>query len=85
MKVVLFGAGGFYQAVKKNMPSQVEVVAFLDNNPRLQGSCLDGIRIMAPEEVHQTGYEKIILTSEKEREMKSQLLSLGVAKKDIWY
>lgn len=85
MKIVLFGAGKFYQAVKHKMPSQVEVAAFLDNDPRLQGKYLDGIKIIPPEDLHGIDYEKIVLTSAREQEMKSQLLELGVEEKDIWY
>lgn len=85
MKIVLFGAGKFYQFIKHKIPSQADVVAFLDNAPQLQGRYLDGIRIIPPGEVHGTGYEKIVLTSAREQEMKSQLMELGVEEKDIWY
>lgn len=85
MRIVIFGVGGCYQDRKHKIPSQYEIVAFLDNNPALQGQSMDGHRILLPSEVLQLTYDKIILMSTSEEAMKSQLMELGVNKKNIWY
>lgn len=85
MKIVIFGAGKFYQEKKHKIPAKFEIVAFLDNNSQYQGKKIDGHLVVAPNEILQLSYDKIVLMSTSEEAMKSQLIELGVDKKDIWY
>lgn len=85
MRIAIFGVGRFYQEKKNEIPSRVEIVVFIDNNPKLQGKIMDGHPIVAPSEVTQFPYDKIILMSISEEAMKSQLLKLGIKREDIWY
>lgn len=84
MKIIIFGVGRFYQEKKYRISSEIEIVAFLDNNVKLQGQKMDGHPIVAPNEVIKLCYEKIILMSASEKEMKGQLLELGIKMEDIW-
>ena len=85
MRIVIFGVGGFYRERKYKIPAMWEIVAFLDNNPKLQGQKMDGVLILAPGNVSRLSYDKIVLMSASEEAMKDQLLKLGIDRKDIWY
>jgi hypothetical protein len=85
VKIVIFGVGRCYQERKHKIPADYEIVAFLDNNPALQGQNMDGRPIIEPEKILQISFDKILLMSASEEAMKGQLIELGVDKKDIWY
>lgn len=85
MKIVIFGVGRLYRDRKQEITSEYEIVAFLDNNPKLQGQSIDGASVFAPEKILQLSYNKIVLMSASEEAMKKQLIGLGVNRKDIWY
>ena len=85
MKIVIFGTGRFYQDKRHKISSDYEIIAFLDNNSALQGQSIDGALVFAPDKILQLSYDKVILMSASEEAMKSQLIELGVDKKDIWY
>ncbi len=85
MRIVIFGIGRFYQERKGKIPSDAEIVAFLDNNKKMQGKSIDNRPIVSPSKVKTLFYDKVILMSASEEAMKSQLLELGVEKEDIWY
>ncbi len=85
MKIVIFGVGRFYQERKNQFPAETEIIAFLDNNPSLQGQSMDGCPVVAPENVRELFYDKIILMSASVEAMKRQLIQLGVDRKNIWY
>lgn len=85
MKIIIFGTGRFYQERKEQISKDIEIIAFLDNNPRLQGTCMDGHPVIAPYAAGQLSYDKIVLMSVSEEAMKSQLLELGAEEDNIWY
>lgn len=85
MEVIVFGVGRFYRERKDMISSDVEIVAFLDNNIELQGKTMDTRPIVSPMEVKRFSYDKIILMSASEEAMKSQLLELGIEEEKIWY
>lgn len=84
MKIVIFGVGKYYQRRKKDISSDIEIVAFLDNNPQLHGKIIDGVQVFAPCKVKQFSYDKIVLMSVRTIEMREQLISLNVLPIDIW-
>ncbi|GFI07890.1 putative glycosyltransferase EpsD [Lachnospiraceae bacterium] len=85
MKIVIFGAGKFYHENKGKIPSEIEIAAILDNNPKLQGRYIDSHPIVSVDKVGRFFYDKIVLMSASEDEMKCQLINLGVEKDSIWY
>lgn len=85
MKILIFGTGKFYQERKRQIPPNVEVVAFLDNNPAIQGKFIDGRPVIAPCRVGEIDYDKILIMSMSENAMKSQLVELGVERKNILF
>ena len=87
MKVVIFGAGEFYQKRKEKLLSysDIERVAIIDNNKNIQGTILDGIPVLPVEQINMIEFDVILLMSAKAVEMKKQLSDLGVGLKKIWH
>lgn len=83
MKAVIFGTGMMYQRNSAWIPAD-DIVAFIDNDPKKQGSYLNGIQINAPEYILNISYDKIVLMSAKLQEMKEQLLDMGISEDSIW-
>lgn len=77
MRIVIFGTGQLYRQNKKNIAADDTIVAFLDNNKKVQGEILEGTRIYSPLHIHKIDYDKIIIMSGHAQEMKKQLLELG--------
>lgn len=85
MKIMIFGMGQYYNNRKEKLTQDTEIVAFIDNNRSIHGQSLNGIPIIAPHQIAGCSYDKILLMSAKENEMKKQLLELGVEEDKIWY
>lgn len=83
MKIVIFGIGEFYRKNKKSIAQNDVIVAFLDNNEKVQGETREGIRIHSPVQIHKINYDKIIIMSNYAVEMKEQLLHLGCQRDKI--
>lgn len=77
MRIVIFGIGEIYKKNKKNIAEGDTVVAFIDNNEKVQGKDLEGSRIYSPLHIHKINYDKILIMSNYALEMKKQLLKLG--------
>lgn len=77
MKIVIFGIGELYRQNKKNISADDTIVAFLDNNKRVQGKTQEGIFIYSPLHIHRIHYDTIVIMSHYAVEMKEQLLELG--------
>lgn len=84
MKIIIFGVGRFYQDKKKKIPPNIEIIAFIDNNPNLRNKYMDNRPILSPCDIKQLAYDKIVLMSDSEEEMKNQLLKLDVFPYNIW-
>lgn len=87
MKIVVFGAGRRYQRRKEEFlfSTDDELVAIIDNNQEIQGKYMDGVPVLAVENIWTIDFDKVILMSVKADEMKEQLVQLGVDIKKIWY
>ena len=82
MKILIFGAGDYYERYKKWL-AQEEILALMDNSPQKQGTEVDGLKVMSPKEAVELPYEKIVILSFYVKEMKRQLIGLKVEEKDI--
>lgn len=85
MRIVVFGVGKYYKKRKKNIPGNIEIVAFIDNNSKIWGNTIDGIKVYRPNQIFQFQYDRILLMSLKMEEMRRQLLDMGVSSEEIWY
>ena len=83
MKVLLFGTGYFYRAYHHWFKDE-DIVALLDNDAAKQGQVLDGHRVVAPADGVKLDYEAVFILSMYERDMREQLLTLGVPRNRIF-
>ncbi len=77
MKLVIFGIGEFYRKNRKNIAADDTIVAFLDNNEKMQGKRQEGICIYPLQYIHKLNFDKIVIMSGYALEMKEQLLQQG--------
>lgn len=82
MIFLLFGTGDYYNRYRKWFAKE-EVAALLDNAPEKQNTCIDGIKVLPPEEGVQLAYDVIVILSFYYMAMRQQLLELGVEEKKI--
>lgn len=77
MRILLFGTGDYYQRYKKWFEGQ-DVLALLDNSAQKKYTVIDGRKVLPPEEGIRLEYDVIVILSFYVRQMKEQLISLGV-------
>lgn len=82
MRVIVFGTGDMYQKNKTKL-KYIKKIVFLDNAKDKQGTWMDGIYIDAPENVSKYDYDYVFLLSAYFKEMREQLLKLGVPEEKI--
>lgn len=84
MKFLLFGTGDYYNRYKKWFEHQ-EVMALLDNSLQKQHTYIDGIEVLSPKEGISLPFDAIVILSFYVKQMRQQLLSLGVDKDKIYH
>lgn len=84
MKFLLFGTGDYYQRYKKWFDSK-EVTALLDNAPEKQNTYMDGIKVLSPGQGVRLAYDAVVVLSFYVKEMKRQLMDLGVPEDKIYH
>lgn len=82
-KILVFGAGGYYELTKEALQRQYAIVALVDNDQKKIGCTLDGKSIISPEEIHQYNYDYIFVTSMFYDEIEKQLIKLGIQQEKI--
>lgn len=85
MRIVIFCANGLGEFVLDSLDdSEVEVIAFADNNERLWGGYYAGVRVIPPDELKILEFDLIIIAyAEYAQEIKSQLEEFGIPKSKI--
>lgn len=84
MKYLIFGTGEYYERYKKWFARE-DIVALLDNAPGKQNTYLDGIPILSPGQGVKLAYDAVVILSFYVKEMKRQLLGLGVMEECIYH
>ncbi len=82
MKFLLFGTGDCYERYKKWFDIN-DIVALLDNSREKQDTYIDGIIVMSPEKGIKQVYDEIVIMSFYVKEMRQQLIGLGVDENKI--
>ena len=77
MKILLFGAGRYYEKYKLWFRHEC-IVAIADNDEKKWGTYVDGVLIINPEVYHRYTFDRIYILSLHYRAISSQLLSLGI-------
>lgn len=79
MRILFFGTGKAYQNNKKwFVDKNTEIVGFLDNDSKKQYKMLDNIEIFSPNDINKINFDIIYVMGKYEKEMRKQLLQLGV-------
>lgn len=84
MRYLIFGTGDYYNRYKKWFDKQ-DILALLDNSEQKQHTLIDGIEVLSPEEGVGLKYDSIVILSFHVKQMKQQLVSLGVDEKRIYH
>lgn len=75
---MIFGTGNFYQKYKNCLKKNIELTAFIDNDPEKWGKVLDGIMIYPVADLDKLEYDIVFLLSASYVDMKRQLRTLGI-------
>lgn len=84
MKCLIFGTGDYYNRYKKWFEQQ-DIPALLDNSVQKQYTVIDGLEVLPPEEGVKLNYDIIVILSFYVKQMKQQLVSLGVDESKIYH
>lgn len=88
VNIVIFGIGKAYQIRKSFFEENIDkirIVAFLDNDSKVQGDYIDEIPVYAPESIRKIEYDGVAVLSKKfGQEMIGQLLAMNVGEEKIW-
>lgn len=84
MKILLFGTGDYYNRYKKWFTQQ-DVIALLDNSEQKHHTIIDGVEVLLPEEGIKLDYDTIVILSFYVKQMKQQLMQLGVEEQRIFH
>ncbi len=85
LRTVIFGLGKFYKYMKPQLAScpGLEIVAYVDNDKRLWGTCIDGLPVAAPQRIREIQYDTVLIMSTYEEEIYAQLIELGIPESRI--
>lgn len=84
MKYVLFGTGDYYKRFISWFNDK-EVVAILDNDTAKQETVIDGHPVLPPDAVSDLSYDAVVVLSFYIKEIRKQLLDLGVHSDKIFH
>ena len=77
MKFLLFGTGEYYNRYKIWFEKK-DISALIDNSEEKQGCRIDGIFVISPEDIFEYAFDAVIILSFYVRDMKRQLVKLGL-------
>ena len=83
MNIIIFGTGKIYKEQAFNVRDSV--IALVDNDKRKIGTTMDGIRVIAPNDIHNWNYDIIVVMARDKQDIEKQLVRLGVGKDKIWH
>lgn len=84
MKFLIFGTGDYYERYKKWFRKE-DIVALLDNSPNKQNTMIDEINVLSPEEGIKQSFDVIVILSFYVKEMRLQLIGMGVSENKIYH
>jgi hypothetical protein len=90
LKIVIFGAASFGKKLYRYLQScnitwktNIEVVAFFDNDPDKEGASLFGLPVMKPDMTVVNQTDKVLIASSWQSEIYAQLNEMGIPKEMI--
>lgn len=86
MKIIVFGIGDIYSKLKYCFDEgKAEIIALVDNSPKLLGTLIDGYVVDNPKNVHRYQFDYIVITSDYAIEMRQQLIEQGIRQDQIMH
>ena len=87
MSIIIFGLGAYYKKYKSLVFGKDTVLAIADNNAEKQGTVVDGVPVVAPEELSSMQFDFVVmlLAYYSAAQVKTQLLQLGVSEEKILF
>jgi len=82
-KAVIYGAGNIYKYMKKQVKSEYDIIAFLDDDRNRWNTYFDGIKIYPPQQIKQIDYDVVLVATTKYETVLNNLLNLNVKKEKI--
>jgi len=84
LNVIVFGTGAVFQTLKNFLYATYNVVAFADNDAEKQGTLLDGIEVINPDDILSKQFDKVFVTvTGSQKVVVKQLINEGVNSNDI--
>lgn len=85
MKIFLFGAGKLYRESYQKITNlkNIEILGIIDNNSSIIGKKINDFYVFDPKSIQQFEFDKIVITNTFIKEIKEQLLFLGISSKKI--
>jgi hypothetical protein len=80
-RIVIFGTGGMAKKLTQNLPFNVKVVAYTDNNAATHGGQFMGKNIIAPQSVDALQYDYLVIASQSYKEIEQGLLEANLVPK----
>ncbi len=84
MKIVVFGAGKFYEERRKCFIND-DIIAILDNDLSKWGNFIDDIKIYSPSILGNIEYDYVVIASRYVKEIKEQLIRMGISNEKILF
>lgn len=82
MNIIVFGTGECYKKYR-HMLAKMKILCLLDNDPDKQGKYIDGLLVEKPANINRYLFEFVFLLSDYYRDMRKQLLKMGIAPQKI--
>jgi len=73
-KIIIFGAGSFGRNFYDLNKDNFHVLAFIDNNKKIQGLHIDIIQILPPEKIYLLEFDEVVIASMYAVQIRGQLL-----------
>lgn len=84
MRILIFGTGDYYNRYKKWFVGQ-EILSLLDNSEQKKYTFIDGLKVLPPKDGVLLDYDIVVILSFHVKQMKQQLISLGVEPDRIYH
>lgn len=77
-KIIIYGAGGLFQALLPPLQSTFEIIGLLDSDPEKFDCIINGYTVFSPEQLASHKYDYIVITSMYEEPIRERLRLFGV-------
>lgn len=77
-KILIFGCGNAGQKIFQKIKNSFQILAFVDNNKKLQGTRIFEKEVVLPEKIKEFDYDFLLIASMYKNEIKIQLVSQNI-------